>query len=45
MYTFLENNAYYVVLIVNLIIWLGLFGYLFTLGSSLKKLLKEKQTN
>jgi len=42
MYTFLENNAFYVVLIVNLIIWAGLFGYLFSLNGKLNKILKEK---
>jgi len=43
MYVFLENNAFYVVLIVNLIIWAGLFGYIFSLNGKVNKLLKYKQ--
>ena len=43
MYTFLENNAYYVVLIVNLIIWAGLFVYVFSLNKKVNSLLMSKE--
>ena len=45
MYNFLENNAYYVVLLINLIIWAGLFGYIASLSSKVKKLAKDMSAN
>lgn len=42
MYEFLENNAFYVVLVVNLIIWVGIFGYMFSMNKKVNALLKSK---
>lgn len=44
MYDFLEKNAMYIVLLIALIIWIGLFLYMFRLDSRIKKLEKEKKT-
>ncbi len=38
---FLAQNALYIVLIVVLVVWLGIFGYLNRIDSKLKKLEKE----
>ncbi len=43
MYDFLEKNAMYIVLLIALIIWIGLFFYIFRLDSRIKKLEKEKK--
>jgi CcmD family protein len=43
MYDFLEKNAMYIVLLIALIIWIGLFFYMFRLDSRIKKLEKEKK--
>lgn len=48
MLDFLIQNSIYVVLIIVLIIWTGLFIYLFRLDkklSELEKLLSEKERN
>ena len=37
MYQFLEQNSLYVVLLVVLMIWAGLFVYLFRMDRQLKK--------
>jgi CcmD family protein len=39
---FLDKNSYYVVLIITIIIWLGLFLYMVSMDKSLKKLEKDK---
>jgi CcmD family protein len=39
---FLDKNSYYVVLIITIIIWLGLFLYMTSMDKSLKKLEKDK---
>ncbi len=39
---FLEKNSYYVVLIITLIIWIGIFSYLMSMDKRIKKL--EKNT-
>jgi len=44
MYDFLEKNAMYIVLLIALIIWVGLFIYMFRLDIRIKKLEKEKNT-
>jgi CcmD family protein len=44
MYDFLEKNAMYIVLLIAMIIWVGLFFYMFRLDSRIKKLEKEKNT-
>jgi CcmD family protein len=44
MYDFLEKNAMYIVLLIALIIWIGLFFYIFRLDKRIKKLEKEKNT-
>ena len=38
MYEFLEHNSIYVVLIIVLMIWAGLFGYLLRIDRAVKKL-------
>lgn len=38
---FLENNAIYIVLIIVMLTWSGIFTYLFTLDKRLKELKKE----
>ena len=41
-YDFLETNSMYVVLFIVLIIWIGIFAYLWGLDKKLKKLENEK---
>jgi CcmD family protein len=41
MYDFLEKNALYIVLLIALIIWIGLFFYIFRMDKKLKKLEKN----
>jgi len=38
---FLDKNSYYVVLIITIIIWLGLFLYMVSVDKNVKKLEKE----
>jgi len=38
---FIEQNSYYVVLIITLIIWTGIFLYMLSIDKKLKKLEKE----
>ncbi|MBI5475029.1 MAG: CcmD family protein [Ignavibacteriae bacterium] len=40
---FLSQNSLYVVLIVALVIWLGVFGYLNRIDGRLKKLERDLQ--
>jgi len=42
MYTFLENHPYYVVLIINILIWIGILGYIFSLNKKVNNLVKGK---
>jgi CcmD family protein len=37
MYEFLEKNSIYLVLVIALIVWLSVFGYLLRLDMKLKK--------
>jgi CcmD family protein len=39
-YNFLEKNSYYVVFIITLIIWLGIFLYMRSLDKKVKNLEK-----
>jgi len=41
-YSFLDKNSYYVVLIISLIIWLGLFLYMRSVSKKIKKLEKKQ---
>lgn len=43
MYEFLENNAMYIVLLIALVIWAGLFLFTFKIDRNLKKLEREGQ--
>ena len=43
MYEFLEKNAMYIVLLIALIIWIGLFIYMFTIDKRIKKLEKDSE--
>lgn len=45
MYEFLEKNAMYIVLLIALIIWIGLYLYIFRLDKRIKKLENEKNTD
>jgi CcmD family protein len=38
---FIEQNSYYVVLIITLIIWTGIFLYMLSIDKKIKKLEKE----
>ena len=38
---FLQNNAIYIVLIIVLIVWTGIFFYLFSLDKRIKNVEKE----
>ncbi|CUS97033.1 CcmD family protein [Candidatus Chrysopegis kryptomonas] len=40
-YEFLEKNSIYLVLIIALIVWLSVFGYLLRIDSKLKKIENE----
>lgn len=42
LYDFLEANSMYVVMLIVLIIWVGIFGYMWNLEKKVKKLEKEK---
>lgn len=37
-YSFLDKNSYYIVLIISLIIWLGLFLYMRSVSKRISKL-------
>ena len=37
-YNFLDKNSYYIVLIISLIIWLGLFLYMRSVSKRISKL-------
>jgi hypothetical protein len=41
-YNFLDKNSYYVVLLISLIIWLGIYLYIRSVDSRIKKLEKGK---
>lgn len=41
LYNFLQNNAIYIVLIIVLIVWAGIFLYMFNLDKRIKKVEKE----
>jgi CcmD family protein len=38
LYDFLETNSMYVVLLIVMIIWIGIFGYLWGMDKKIKKL-------
>ncbi len=39
--SFIEQNSYYIVLAVTLLIWLGLFLYMLSVEKKIKKIEKE----
>lgn len=41
-YNFLDKNSYYVVFIITLIIWLGIYLYMRSLDKKISKLEKSK---
>ncbi len=41
-YTFLEKNSYFVVLIITLLIWIGMFFYLFRIDKKIQKIENQK---
>ncbi len=44
-YDFLSNNSLYVVLIIVLVIWLGIFVYLFRLDKKVSKLYENAEAD
>ncbi|MEO8446070.1 MAG: CcmD family protein [bacterium] len=42
LYDFLETNSMYIVMLIMLIIWIGIFGYMWKLDKKIQKL--EKST-
>jgi CcmD family protein len=44
-YTFLEKNSYYVVLIISLIVWLGIFLYMMNVSRKVSELEKKENKN
>ena len=38
LYDFLETNSMYIVMLIVLIIWIGIFGYMWRLDKKVKKL-------
>jgi CcmD family protein len=45
LYQFLQNNAIYIVMIIVLIVWTGIFFYLFNLDKRMKIFEKEFKNN
>ena len=43
LYNFLEQNAMYVVLFITLIIWTGIFVYIFRIDRKITKFEKEEK--
>jgi len=41
LYNFLQDNAIYIVMIIVLIVWVGIFFYMFALDKRLKSIEKE----
>ena len=41
LYNFLQSNAIYIVMIIVLIVWVGIFFYMFALDKRLKNIEKE----
>jgi len=44
-YNFFANNQLYIVLAIALVIWLGIFVYIFRIDRKLTKLEKEETTD
>lgn len=45
LYQFLQNNAIYIVMIIVLIVWTGIFFYLLNLDKRIKNIEKEFKNN
>jgi CcmD family protein len=45
LYNFLQANAIYIVMIIVLIVWIGIFFYMLTLDKRLKSIEKELNNN
>lgn len=45
MNNFIETNSMYVVLIISVIIWIGVMGYLYILNKKVKILIKRDSEN
>ncbi|MCL5034654.1 MAG: CcmD family protein [Bacteroidetes bacterium] len=43
LYTFLNTNSLYVVLLVVLVIWVGIFAYLFRLDKKVTRLYEKSE--
>ncbi|MBM4176858.1 MAG: CcmD family protein [Ignavibacteria bacterium] len=44
MYNFLSSNSLYIVLIIVLIVWLGIFSFIYKLDKKVKKLEEGEQS-
>lgn len=40
-YSFLDENSIYIVMVIMLIVWGGIFGYIYSTDKRLKKIEKE----
>ena len=45
LYQFLQNNAIYIVMIIVLIVWTGIFLYLYNLDKRIKNIENEFKSN
>jgi uncharacterized membrane protein YkvI len=45
MNNFIETNSMYVVLIISVVIWIGIIGYLYTLNKKVRSLISKKTEN
>jgi len=42
---FVETNSMFVVLIISVVIWIGVIGYLYTLNKKVRSLISKKLEN
>jgi len=42
---FTETNSMYVVLIISVVIWIGVIGYLYTLNKKVRSLISKNSEN
>lgn len=42
---FIETNSMYVVLIISVVIWIGVFGYLYTMNKKVRSIISKKSEN
>ena len=42
-YNYMAMHSYYILLVISLIIWLGIFSYVKSINKKVSKMIKEKQ--